>query len=159
MLIYRHDTCSGLQWFISVWTSFRIFLTQSNNFRDRFDSLPVNDRHADRHTHTQATTIPEGQNWLWVKIQGQGKVCGHTVCSITYPFIDSHPLRAIPFVQSQRGPRFSILYCYFKNEIKIPKARSWMKSNVQIARWASHPFDALPFATRQSGQSFLRYGQ
>ena len=37
MFIYRHDMSSGLRWYASIWTSFRIFLPQSNNFRDGFD--------------------------------------------------------------------------------------------------------------------------
>ena len=31
MLIYRHDMGSGLPKYVSIWTSFWIFLSQSNN--------------------------------------------------------------------------------------------------------------------------------
>ena len=36
MLIYRHDMSFGLRYYESMWTSFWVFLPQSNNFRDGF---------------------------------------------------------------------------------------------------------------------------
>ena len=38
MLIYRRDMSSGLR-YVSIWTSFWIFLPQSNNLGDGFDCL------------------------------------------------------------------------------------------------------------------------
>ena len=36
---YCHDMSSGLRQHVPIWTSFRIFLPQCNNFRDSFDCL------------------------------------------------------------------------------------------------------------------------
>ena len=39
----------------------------------RMDKLMI-DGHTDTHTHTQATTIPEGQNRPWVKMKNRTRI-------------------------------------------------------------------------------------
>ena len=48
----------------------------------------------------------------------------------------------------------------FRNLIlKYPRSKSWVRSKVEVIQFTQYPTDALPFfISRQSNQSFQRYG-